>query len=110
MRASLYGMTLALTLTAPTLAQPEGQVDRSGCKAEQSEIELSMDLAQSKGQMLRRRQLAEALAALKARCEALGPKQTRAANIERLEHEVRELRQELDHAEEQLRKLKLEAQ
>lgn len=103
-------MTIALTLAVPTFAQSDGRVDSAGCKAEQSEIEQNMDLAQSKGQMLRRRQLAEALAAVKARCDALRPEQTRAANIERLEREVRELRQELDHAEEQLRKLKQEAQ
>ncbi|MGJ7521352.1 DUF1090 family protein [Variovorax sp. LT1P1] len=103
-------MAFLLTLAAPALAQPQGQIDRSACKAEQSEIEQNMDLAQSKGQMLRRRQLAEALIAVKTRCGTLGPEQTRTANIERLEREARALRQELDHAEEQLRKLKQEAQ
>ena len=68
-----------------------------------------MDLARSKGQMLRRRQLAEALAALRARCETLAPQESRAENIERLEQDIRELRKELGHAEEHLRKLKSEA-
>lgn len=100
---------LAIALATPADAQPTGQVDSTECKAEEAAIERDMDLARSKGQMLRRRQLAEALAALQARCETRTPEQSRAANIDRLEREIRELRKELEQAEEQLRKLKSEA-
>ena len=103
-----YCLAIALALATPAIAQPTGQVDNTECKAEKAAIERDIDLARSKGQMLRRRQLAEALAALQTRCETVAPAQGRAARIERLEQEIRELRNELDHAEEQLRKLKSE--
>ncbi|MGR4871787.1 DUF1090 family protein [Variovorax sp. LARHSF232] len=109
MRVNPCFLAIALALATPAIAQPAGQVDNAECKAQIAAIERDMDLARSKGQMLRRRQLAEALAALQARCEALAPEESRAASIERLEQEIRELRKELDHAEEQLRKLKSEA-
>ena len=109
MRVNPCFLAIAMALATPAIAQPTGQVDNAKCEAEKAAIERDMDLARSKGQMLRRRQLAEALAALQARCETLAPEQSRAANIERLEQEIRELRKELDHAEEQLRKLKSEA-
>jgi predicted RNase H-like nuclease (RuvC/YqgF family) len=108
MRATPCFLILALALGTPAAAQSTGPVGNTECEAEQAAIERNMDLARSKGQMLRRRQLAEALAALQARCETLPPEQRRAANIERLEQEIRELRKELDHAEEQLRRLKSE--
>ena len=99
-------LVIALALAAPAVAQPTDQVDNTECKAEKAAIERDIDLARSKGQMLRRRQLAEALAALQTRCETLAPAQSRAARIERLEREIRELRLELRRAEEQLRDLK----
>lgn len=102
-------LTIALALAMPAVAQSTGQADNTECEAEQAAIERDMGLARSKGQMLRRRQLAETLAALQARCETLAPEHSRAENIERLEQETRELRKELEHAEEQLRKLKSEA-
>jgi chaperonin cofactor prefoldin len=108
MRVHPCFLAIALALATPAVAQPPGQVDKTECEAEKAAIERDMDVARSKGQMLRRRQLAEALAALQARCETLAPQESRAANIERLEQEIRELRKELDHAEEQLRKLKSE--
>ena len=108
MRVNPCFLAAALALATPAIAQSTGQVDTTQCKAEEAAIERDMDLARSKGQMLRRRQLAEALAALQARCETLSPEESRAANIARLEQEIRELRKELDHAEEQLRKLKSE--
>jgi chaperonin cofactor prefoldin len=110
MRVTTRLLSIVLTLTTPAVAQPTGQMDSSTeCQAEKAAIDRDMELARSKGQMLRRRQLAEALATLQARCETLAPEQSRAANIESLEKEIRELRKELDHAEEQLRKLKSEA-
>ena len=108
MRANPCYLAIALALVGPAIAQPAGHVDNTDCKAEQAAIERDMELARSNGQMLRRRQLAEALAAVQSRCETLAPEQRRAANIERLEKEIRELRKELDHSEEQLRKLKHE--
>lgn len=108
MRVNPCFLAIALALATPAVAQPPGQADKLECEADIAAIERDMAVARSKGQMLRRRQLAEALAALQARCGTLAPEESRAANIERLEQEIRELRKELDHAEEQLRKLKSE--
>lgn len=106
MRVKPCFLAVALALAVPSIAQPTDQADGTGCKAEEAALERDIDLARSKGQMLRRRQLAEALAALQTRCKTLAPEQSRAAQIERLELEIRELRLELDRAEEQLRALK----
>jgi|GEM_PF-729422 len=106
MRANLIYTTVALALAGPAIAQPPDPTDNAGCKAERAAIERDMQLAQSKGQMLRRRQLAEALAEAQSRCETLAPEQKRAGDIQRLEREIRELRRELDRSEEQLRQLK----
>ena len=108
MRVKPHFLAIALALATPATAQPTDQVDNIECKAESAAIERDIELARSKGQMLRRRQLAEALAALQARCETGSPAQGHSARIERLEQEIRELRKELDHAEEQLRKLRSE--
>ena len=102
-----------LALASPAFAQPaqtgEGASSASSsCEAEEAALERDMDLARSRGQMLRRRQLAESLAALRARCHPSDPSLTRAARIEKLEHDIRQLRAELEHAEEQLRELKSE--
>ena len=109
MRVNPCFLAIALALASPVVAQPTGQVDNTECKVKEAAIQRDMDLARANGQMLRRRQLAEALAEVQARCETLAPELERGANIERLEKEIRELRKELDHAEEQLRKLKREA-
>lgn len=106
MRVNLSLLVIALVLSPSALAQPAGQMDSSECKAEKAAIEQDMELARSRGQMLRRQQLAQTLAALQARCDTLTPEQSRAANIDKLEHEIQDLRKALDHAEEQLRRLK----
>ena len=100
-------LAISLALALPVVAQPANQAGNStDCKAEEAALERDIDLARSKGQMLRRRQLAEALVALQARCKTLSPEQSRAARIEALEQEIRDLRLELQRAEEQLRSLK----
>ncbi|MGJ7506143.1 DUF1090 family protein [Variovorax sp. GT1P44] len=99
-------LAIALVLAPLAIAQPAGQIDSTECKAEKAAIDRDMELARSKGQMLRRQQLAETLVALQARCDALTPEQSRAASIEKLEHEIQDLRKALDDAEEQLRRLK----
>ena len=108
MRVKLCFLAVALALANAAIAQPMVQTDNAGCKAEEAALERDINLARSRGQMLRRRQLAEALAALQTHCETLAPEQDRAPRIERLKQEIRQLRLELDHAEEQLRKLKAE--
>ena len=110
MRMNPCFLVIALALATPAFAQPAGQAENPGCNpGEAAAIEQDMDLARSKGQMLRRRQLAEALAALQTRCKTLAPEQSRAADIERLEREIRELSTALEQAQAQLRKLKSEA-
>jgi hypothetical protein len=105
MRVKSSFLAMALAVAAPAMAQPAGQVDAAACKAEEEALEQDIALARSRGQMLRRRELAEALAALQARCKTLSPAQSRAARIERLEREIRALRLELERAEEELREL-----
>ena len=109
MRANPCFLAIALALAPPAMAQHTSQVDKDKCEAEKATLEQDMELARSKGQMLRRRQLAEALAALQARCENFAPALNRAEGIEQLEEKIRELREALEHAEEQLQKLKSEA-
>jgi chromosome segregation ATPase len=102
-----------LALASPAFAQPaetgEGaSTASSSCEAEEAALERDMDLARSRGQMLRRRQLAEKLDALRARCLSSESPQSRAARIDKLERDIRALRAELEHAETQLRELKNE--
>ena len=96
-----------MALAGSAIAQPTVAVhDSSSCAAEQGELEKRMDLARAKGRMLLRQQLADQLATLQQDCKLLSPNQGNAANIERLEKEVRTLRAELEAAEEQLLKLR----
>jgi septal ring factor EnvC (AmiA/AmiB activator) len=106
MRVNSFFLAVALMLATPAIAQPAGQIDNAQCEAEMAAIERDMDVARSKGQMLRRRQLAETLSALQARCDTLTPEQRRTADIEKLEQEIQDLREALDDAQEQLRRLK----
>lgn len=68
--AATFALTLAavLALATPAFAQPAAVPDASACQAEQASLERDIDLARSRGQMLRRQQLAEALNAVQARC------------------------------------------
>lgn len=109
MRPTACFLVLSLALTGTAIAQPAGDSGASECKAQAAAIERDMAVARSKGQMLRRRQLADELAALQARCDSAPVDQGRAARIESLEQEVKDLRSKLDQAEEELRKLKGEA-
>lgn len=103
-------LAIAVALTGSALAQPTNTANApTPCQAEQADVERRMEIARSKGQMLLRRQLADQLATLQVACQPLATDQSRAANIERLEKQVRALRTELAAAEEQLRKLKSEA-
>lgn len=104
-------MAVALAGAAPIFAQPAEQpkqVEGASCEAEEAALEREMDLARSRGQMLRRRQLAETLAALHTRCHGSEPQQSRAVRIDKLEQEIRTLRAELERAEDQLRDLRNE--
>jgi TolA-binding protein len=103
-------LAFALAGTAPLFAQPAEQARQvegaSSCEAEEAALEREMDLARSRGQMLRRRQLAETLAALRTRCQGPETQQSRAARIDKLEQEIRALRSELERAEDHLRELR----
>lgn len=106
MPAKFCFLAIALAMAPPVIAQIAGQTNSADCSAEEAALKRDIDLAQARGQMLRRRQLADALAALQARCKTGTPERSREARIESLEQRIRELRLELDHAEEQLRELK----
>jgi hypothetical protein len=109
MRFKLCFLTLALTAAMPAFAQTAAVPDGADCRAEEASLERDIDLARSRGQMLRRQQLAETLNAVRERCKAPVPAPSRAARVDRLEQEVRSLRAELDRAEAQLRQLKSES-
>lgn len=109
MRPTPCFLALALILATPAFAQPAEPPEGGDCKAQEAALERDMDLARSRGQMLRRRQLADALSALQARCKTVAPATSREARIEKLEQEIRTLRAELERAEEQLRSLKNES-
>ena len=111
MKRGLLTIALVLATSAsaqPQSAQPVEPPSTASCQAEEAALEHDIDLARSRGQMLRRRQLAETLAALRTRCHASDPSLSRAARIGKLEHDIQSLRAELEHAEEQLRELKNE--
>ncbi|MDM0111708.1 DUF1090 family protein [Variovorax sp. J22R133] len=97
---------IAFVFAIDVSAQPEPPSNAADCKAQEATLTRDIDDARSRGQMLRRRQLAESLAALQTHCASLSSGATRAEQIERQEKEVRDLRQELQRAEEHLRKLK----
>lgn len=109
MRARLSVLIVTLALALSAAAEPAAPADSASCATDIATLQQAMDAARDKGQMLRRRQLAEELAALQARCIPGAEDQDRAAHIEQLEHEIRELRVRLEQAQAQLRKLKGEA-
>ena len=109
MKRGLFAVALlVLTTSAFAQAQPQEPPSAASCKAEEAALERDIDLARSRGQMLRRRQLAESLSALRTRCHASGPSMSRAARIDKLERDIQLLKAELEQAEEQLRELKNE--
>jgi len=112
MRPNPCLLALALTLAMPAFAQTPPATSASNgadCAAQEAALERDMDLARSRGQMLRRRELADTLSALQLRCKTPVPVVSREARIERLEQEVRTLRAELERAEAQLRSAKSES-
>lgn len=109
MRAPLSVLLFTLALAMPAVAQPAAPMDSASCATGIAALQQSMDTARAKGQMLRRRQLAEELDALQTRCAPHAQDPQRAADtlqVEQLEQEIRELRTRLEQAQEQLRKLK----
>lgn len=107
MHALLPLLLAALFLFAtPTLAQPSNPAGEADCKTEELRLLQEMDVAQTRGRMLQRRQLADELAAVQARCGTLPPVQSREVHIARLQKEIADLRKELDRAETELRKLR----
>jgi hypothetical protein len=101
-------LAFVLVSSGPVFAQsaPPEPTDHASCQAEEASLEQEIALARSRGQMLRRRQLADALYAMQAHCAALVPPKDKAARIERQEQEVAHLRAELSRAEAYLAKLK----
>lgn len=95
-----------MLIATSALAQPSNPVNEAGCKSEEVRLIQEMDIAQARGRMLQRRQLADELAAVQARCGTLPPVQSREAGIARLQKEIAALRKELDRAETELRKLR----
>lgn len=109
MRLRICVLTALWTLGfAAAAQQPPPPVEPAACASEVADLTHEVEAARTKGQMLRRQQLANELAALRARCDATphAAEPGRAADVHRLEQRIKELRAELDRAEEELRKLK----
>ena len=106
MPLSPYPLALSILLSTSAMAQPAKPVDEAACETEEATLVQEMEVAQARGRMLQRRQLAERLEAVQARCGTLPPTQSREAGIDRLQREILEMRKELDRAETELRKLK----
>ncbi len=102
----VVGLSLASAAFAQTALQIPAQAVNVDCAAEQTTLQAEMDVARSRGRMLQRRQLAEQLLAVQARCGTLPPAQSTELQIESLQKEVLELRKELDRAEAELRRLR----
>jgi hypothetical protein len=116
MRLKFCALGLALACALPVMAQsratpapPPPPADHASCQTEEASLEQDIALARSRGQMLRRRQLNDALIAVQTHCAALAPVKDHASRIRRQEQEVATLREELSRAEAYLSKLKAEA-
>jgi dihydroxyacetone kinase len=105
LKTGLLAITL-LFLANASFAQAAEPADAASCKAEEASLDQDIAQARARGQMLRRRQLSDALVALQAHCEAMMAAKDPATQIKRQEQEVQQLRLELERAEAQLRKLK----
>lgn len=90
----------------PAFAQPSQPAQSIDCAAEQTTLQSEMDIARSRGRMLQRRQIAEELLAVQARCGAIPPARSRALQIESLQKDILEMRKELDRAETELHRLR----
>ena len=99
-------LAIALLSASPAVAQAVEPTDAASCAAEEARLEADIGQARARGQMLRRRQLTDSLGTLQAHCEALMAAKDPATRIQWQEQEVRELRKELQRAEDQLRKLR----
>jgi hypothetical protein len=93
-------------MALPAGAQPRPPADAAACRADEAALLQDMDVARARGRMLQRRQLAEQLEAVQARCGTRPATQSREESIERLQAEILEMRKELDRAETELRKLR----
>lgn len=105
LKTGLLAITLLLLANA-SFAQAAEPADAASCKAEEASLDQDIAQARARGQMLRRRQLSDALVALQAHCDAMMAAKDPATQIKRQEQEVQQLRLELERAEAQLRKLK----
>jgi chromosome segregation ATPase len=105
MRACVFFLAFSLGLSASVWAQAPQPAGAPDCPAEQAALEADIEVARTKGQMLRRQQLAQTLQALQARCAAATTGQSRATQIQALQERIRDLRKDLDQAEAQLRTL-----
>ena len=108
LRSAFVAAALAFASTQPTsaVAQPASQTGIVDCTAEQTSLQAEMDIARSRGRMLQRRQIAEELLAVQARCGALPPARSVEMQIESLQKDILEMRKELDRAETDLRRLR----
>jgi hypothetical protein len=87
-------------------AQPLPPANAPDCQAQVASLNLDIEAARAKGQMLRHRQLSDQRAALSLRCPASAPPATRAEQIRGLEQQVRQLKGELERTEAELARLR----
>lgn len=101
-------VAIASFCATQAIAQPNPPAGGVECGAQQAALERDMDVARSKGQMLRRRELEQTFRALQSRCGDGSAQDDHRARVVRQENEVLQRRLELDRAEEELRRLRAE--
>ena len=99
-------LVAGLAVATSALAQSRPPPDAADCIAEQTALQAEMDVARSRGRMLQRRQVAEQLLAVQARCGTIAPARSVEMQIESLQKDILEMRKELDRAESELRRLR----
>lgn len=104
--AFAFAFAFASTLPTSAVAQPVTQAGTADCTAAQTALQAEMDVARSRGRMLQRRQIAEELLAVQARCGTLPPARSVEMQIESLQKDILDMRKELDRAETELRRLR----
>lgn len=108
MHVGRWALLIMMALAGAAAAQPTAEGPASRCDSQASVIARDMELARSKGQMLRYRQLADQRAALLQNCpsSSFSPDESRADRVKRLEQTISQLRRELGDAEAELERLR----
>lgn len=99
-------MAIVIAFAGTAAAQSTVVGPASRCSSEATAISSDMDVARSKGQMLRHRQLSDQRAALLKNCSLTAGSESPGARIKHLELRIVQLKGELTDAEAELERLR----